>query len=318
MESPIIPTETSRYIPPSRLASYSSKPIVPGVEYESILQEASLDSGGYMTSSDWRCHANIEHHISLVPTLHVQPRHKRVSVPETTAPAEEFNPEAQTIEVQNYVFGDETRFGMTLNINRAAYLSFEGKGDNGRYHKEPELSQSDTSPFESSRSPTVEQSHIEDIGTEVHSELDPMNPVIAQANKRRRGRPRLIPQHSRAERRRAQIREAQRTYRERKDKTIADLRARISKLQSTIDSMRATFLEIYCEGRRVAIHHRDSKFVETLTNVTVKILEASKAVDIDMESTRLNLLENQYKGSHVDVGQPSNQNSSSLKVDLIK
>ncbi|KAK9489293.1 hypothetical protein V1508DRAFT_428479 [Lipomyces doorenjongii] len=148
MESPIIPAEMSRYISPSLFASYSSKPIVPGVEYESILQEVSLDSGGFMTLSDWRCHANTEHHISLMP----------------------------------------------------------------------------------------------DIGTEVHSELDPMNPVIAQANKRRRGRPRLIPQHSRAERRRAQIREAQRTYRERKDKTIADLKARISKLQSTVDSMRASDL----------------------------------------------------------------------------
>ncbi|KAK9489271.1 hypothetical protein V1508DRAFT_428537, partial [Lipomyces doorenjongii] len=226
MESPIIPAGMSRCISPLGFASYSSKPIVPGVEYESILQEASLDSGGFMTSSDWRCHANTEHHISLVPTLHIQPRHKQVSMPENAVAAEDFNPETQTIEVPNYVFGDETRFGMTLNINRAAYLSFEENGDNGRHHKEPKLSQSD-------------------IGTEVHPELDAMNPVIVQANKRRRGRPRFIPQHSRAERRRAQIRDAQRTYRERKDKTMADLNATINKLQSTIDSMRAAFLEIY-------------------------------------------------------------------------
>ncbi|KAK9489269.1 hypothetical protein V1508DRAFT_401017 [Lipomyces doorenjongii] len=50
----------------------------------------------------------------------------------------------------------------------------------------------------------------------------------------------------------------------------------------------------------------------------VKILEASKVVDIDMEIAHLNLLEDRYKGSHVDVGQSSNRNSSSPEVDPMK
>ncbi|KAK9319844.1 hypothetical protein V1517DRAFT_331201 [Lipomyces orientalis] len=313
MESFIISPDMSRFISQSRFASYSSRPIVPGVEYESILQEASLDSGAVVTLPDWRCHPSNERHIGLVPTLHIQPRGKRVSLAATSAPAAEFSPETQIIEDQNYVFGDETRFGMTLDISRATYLSPEGKGDNGLHYKEPKLSL-----FESSMSSTVEQYHIDNVRMDVHPELDPMNPVIVQSNKRRRGRPRSISQHSKAERRRAQIRDAQRTYRERKEKTIADLKAQISKLQSAIDSMKVAFFELYNDGRQVAIRHRDSNFIETLTNVAVKILEASKEVDIDMEIAHLSLLEGQYKGSHVDVGQSSNRNSSSPEVDPIK
>ncbi|KAK9364670.1 hypothetical protein V1509DRAFT_635631 [Lipomyces kononenkoae] len=309
MESLI--TEMSHNISQSRFASYASLPVVAGVEYESILQEASLDYGVFMTSPDWPGHPDMA-------ALHIQPRHKRVSPQATAAPAEESGPETQTIADQNYVFGEGSRFDMTPNVNRAAYLSPEGEVDNGHHHKEPKLSQSDMSVFESPMSPTVEQSHIEDSGMEVHPELDSTNPVIVQSSKRKRGRPRLISQHSRAERRRAQIRDAQRTYRERKEQTIADLKAQISKLQSAIDSMRLAFFELYNEGRRVAIHHRDLDFVETLTNVTVKILEVSKEVDVGMEDAHLNLQEDPYKELHVKMGQSSNPNSSSPEVDPIE
>ncbi|KAK9250003.1 hypothetical protein V1507DRAFT_477228 [Lipomyces tetrasporus] len=265
----------SHYILQSRFAFDSSLPIVPGVEYEPILWEASLDSGAFMTSPDWPGHPNMA-------ALHIQQRHRRVSLPS--------GPETQIIEDQNYVLGEGSRFGMTLNINRAAYLSPEGNGDNGRHHKEPKLPQSDMSLFESPASPTVEQSHVEDTGTEVHPELDSMKPVIEQSKKRKRGRPRLISQHPRAEHRRAQIRDAQRTYRRKKEQTIADLRAQISKLQSAIDSMRQAFFELYNEGRRVGIRHHDLTFVETLTSVMVKIMEISKEVDIGVELAHLNLL----------------------------
>ncbi|KAJ8103680.1 hypothetical protein POJ06DRAFT_190731 [Lipomyces tetrasporus] len=117
-----------------------------------------------------------------------------------------------------------------------------------------------------------------------------MKPVIEQSKKRKRGRPRLISQHPRAEHRRAQIRDAQRTYRRKKEQTIADLRAQISKLQSAIDSMRQAFFELYNEGRRVGIRHHDLTFVETLTSVMVKIMEISKEVDIGVELAHLNLL----------------------------
>ncbi|KAI4731412.1 hypothetical protein E4T49_00977 [Aureobasidium sp. EXF-10728] len=59
---------------------------------------------------------------------------------------------------------------------------------------------------------------------------------------KKRGRPRLDPQdESTADKRRSQIRLAQRAYRQRKEDTINDLRKQVQELQSTIQSMNQTF-----------------------------------------------------------------------------
>jgi len=60
---------------------------------------------------------------------------------------------------------------------------------------------------------------------------------------KKRGRPRLTTQddESTADKRRSQIRLAQRAYRQRKEDTISELRQQVAELQSTIQSMNKTF-----------------------------------------------------------------------------
>jgi len=63
-----------------------------------------------------------------------------------------------------------------------------------------------------------------------------------QTNKKQRGRPRLDPQdETPAERRRTQIRLAQRAYRNRKETTISELKGQVSELQGSINQMSRTF-----------------------------------------------------------------------------
>lgn len=66
------------------------------------------------------------------------------------------------------------------------------------------------------------------------------------ASKKQRGRPRLDPQdETPAERRRTQIRLAQRAYRTRKETTISELKGQVSELQSAINHMSKTFSQLH-------------------------------------------------------------------------
>lgn len=66
---------------------------------------------------------------------------------------------------------------------------------------------------------------------------------------KKRGRPRVEkPDQSAADRRRTQIRMAQRAYRQRKESTLEELRKRVSELTNTIELMNKAFLD-----------HRDRK-----------------------------------------------------------
>ncbi|EXJ91110.1 hypothetical protein A1O1_04217 [Capronia coronata CBS 617.96] len=65
-------------------------------------------------------------------------------------------------------------------------------------------------------------------------------------SKKQRGRPRLDPRdQTAADRRRTQIRLAQRAYRHRKETTIAGLKQQVTTLQTTIDQMNKTFLALH-------------------------------------------------------------------------
>lgn len=68
---------------------------------------------------------------------------------------------------------------------------------------------------------------------------------------RRRGRPRVEKQdESAADRRRTQIRMAQRAYRQRKESTLEELRKRVSELTNTIELMNKSFAD--CRDRLYA------------------------------------------------------------------
>ncbi|ODQ72898.1 hypothetical protein LIPSTDRAFT_3258 [Lipomyces starkeyi NRRL Y-11557] len=98
----------------------------------------------------------------------------------------------------------------------------------------------------------------------------------AMTRKLKRGRPRFYTQHLQTDRRRAQIHEAQRNYRLKKERTIAELNEQIIALQSAVETIKCAFLDIYDEGRRIAIRHHDVNFVEALDSATVHVLAIVK------------------------------------------
>lgn len=72
-----------------------------------------------------------------------------------------------------------------------------------------------------------------------------------EGGERRRGRPRVEkPDESAADRRRTQIRMAQRAYRQRKESTLDELRKRVSDHINTIELMNKTFMD--CRDRLFA------------------------------------------------------------------
>lgn len=73
----------------------------------------------------------------------------------------------------------------------------------------------------------------------------------SDTERQRRGRPRVEKQdESAADRRRTQIRMAQRAYRQRKESTLEDLRKRVSELGNTIELMNKAFCD--CRDRLYA------------------------------------------------------------------
>ncbi|KIX06835.1 uncharacterized protein Z518_04811 [Rhinocladiella mackenziei CBS 650.93] len=74
----------------------------------------------------------------------------------------------------------------------------------------------------------------------------PSNEDEQTETRKQRGRPRLNTQdETAADRRRTQIRLAQRAYRHHKETTISTLKAKITDLQSTIEQMNKTFLTLH-------------------------------------------------------------------------
>ncbi|KAK9243778.1 hypothetical protein V1506DRAFT_543579 [Lipomyces tetrasporus] len=120
--------------------------------------------------------------------------------------------------------------------------------------------------------PTPLSSSTEQSGT-----MEYMDETTEPSQKRKRGRPRLIARHEQTDRRRAQIRDAQRTYRQKKDRTIMDLQSRVDMLESTVERMQSVFLEVYEHGVQVAIQQEDAMFVHTLADASSKILDMTRA-----------------------------------------
>ncbi|KAF3907607.1 hypothetical protein AA313_de0204376 [Arthrobotrys entomopaga] len=95
--------------------------------------------------------------------------------------------------------------------------------------------------------------------------------------KKHRGRPRLDNRdETAAERRRTQIRLAQRAYRQRKETTIASLKTRVEELETTLDTLVNTFFEIHDSAMEHKIVEAHPQFGQTLRGATEKILALSK------------------------------------------
>ncbi|KAI5785795.1 hypothetical protein EDC01DRAFT_778808 [Geopyxis carbonaria] len=75
---------------------------------------------------------------------------------------------------------------------------------------------------------------------------EPTDPRGRGSTRKQRGRPRLdTKDENAADRRRTQIRLAQRAYRLRKETTISSLRTRVTELENAIDGMQQTFFQVY-------------------------------------------------------------------------
>lgn len=100
-----------------------------------------------------------------------------------------------------------------------------------------------------------------------------------EIEKKHRGRPRLDNRdETAAERRRTQIRLAQRAYRQRKETTIASLKTRVEDLESTIETMLNHFFEIHDSAIEHKLVEAHPQFGQTLRTTTEKILALSKEI----------------------------------------
>ncbi|CUS15240.1 unnamed protein product [Tuber aestivum] len=87
-------------------------------------------------------------------------------------------------------------------------------------------------------------------------------------NRKQRGRPRLdTKDENAADRRRTQIRLAQRAYRLRKETTISSLRNRVTELETAIDGMQSTFLELHESAMKCLSKSNDAQTLGYGTNL---------------------------------------------------
>ncbi|OBT80084.1 hypothetical protein VF21_01133 [Pseudogymnoascus sp. 05NY08] len=121
------------------------------------------------------------------------------------------------------------------------------------------------------------------------------------ASKKSRGRPRLdTKDETAADRRRTQIRLAQRAYRHRKETTISSLETQVEKLQSTAEAMNSAFLGLYDFASSQGLLQREPDFARQLQATTQRVLELSKAAAADQSS-------HDDDSSHADEKSPDNQ-----------
>ncbi|KAK2801853.1 hypothetical protein FQN50_007598 [Emmonsiellopsis sp. PD_5] len=116
---------------------------------------------------------------------------------------------------------------------------------------------------------------------------------------KRRGRPRLNTRDkTAAERRRTQIRLAQRAYRLRKEATISDLNQRVVELEETIDEMSKSFLAFNDEAMSSGLLSAQPEFAEHLRRVTERFLSLAKdasSSSSDHEDGNLEIVDHRHE-----------------------
>jgi hypothetical protein len=121
-------------------------------------------------------------------------------------------------------------------------------------------------------------------------------------SKRQRGRPRLDTQdETAADRRRTQIRLAQRAYRHRKETTISALKHKVSALQDTIDQMNKTFLDLrdnMVDAGILTSHYALGRQLKTATEAFV-LFSKITATESDDEDEKIAKITNGEE-DHVD------------------
>jgi hypothetical protein len=113
-------------------------------------------------------------------------------------------------------------------------------------------------------------------------------------SKKQRGRPRLDTQdETAADRRRTQIRLAQRAYRHRKETTISALKKRVSELERTIEKMNKSFLEFHDNAIDSGLVLSKPSLARQLKATTEEFVSLAKlaSIDSDHEEEAANIAE---------------------------
>ena len=126
-------------------------------------------------------------------------------------------------------------------------------------------------------------------------------------SKRQRGRPRLDTEdQTAADRRRTQIRLAQRAYRHRKETTISALKARVNDLQATIEHMDKTFLDLHDNLIEAGITTNHVGVARQLQKATQEFVTLAKVLqsDGDDEIAKIAEVSGRTDGSHENRFEP--------------
>lgn len=135
-------------------------------------------------------------------------------------------------------------------------------------------------------------------------------------SKRQRGRPRLDTQdETAADRRRTQIRLAQRAYRHRKETTISALKNKVSALQDTIDQMNKTFLDLrdnMVDAGILTTHFAIGRQLKSATEAFVSFskITATESDDEDEKIAKITNGEEEHADAVVKAKRPSTQDAN--------
>jgi hypothetical protein len=119
-------------------------------------------------------------------------------------------------------------------------------------------------------------------------------------SKKQRGRPRLETQdETAADRRRTQIRLAQRAYRHRKETTISALKQRVSELERTIEKMNKSFLEFHDNAIDSGLVLSKPSLAQLLKATTEEFVSLAKiaSIDSDHEEEAVNIAELEHSNN---------------------
>ncbi|KAG0649635.1 hypothetical protein D0Z07_3661 [Hyphodiscus hymeniophilus] len=134
-----------------------------------------------------------------------------------------------------------------------------------------------------------------------------------EARKKSRGRPRVDPKdETPADRRRTQIRMAQRAYRHRKETTISSLEKRVEDLKATNEEMSNIFISLYDFAAGKGLLDREPEFSRQLQSTTERFLALAKTAE-DLEDNHGDDGEKHEEEGESGSGKPKGRRASPKK-----
>ncbi|KAI9882329.1 MAG: hypothetical protein M1823_005926 [Watsoniomyces obsoletus] len=137
----------------------------------------------------------------------------------------------------------------------------------------------------------------------------------AAPNKKPRGRPRVEARNETAvDRRRTQIRLAQRAYRHRKESTISTLRERISELEGVLDEMNSAFLQFNDHAVERGIFQSHPEIAGNLKKTTQHFLALARRTQGAAEAGSSSDARNEASGENSDENHNGNQDGNPRSI----